>query len=191
MPGPAVRVQRFLRQEAVAQFSWGVAVAVAALLLEGVVSYLAPTGFTTSGGQGDCIGVGSKVGALAVSALVGFSVRGSRWVGLPVLWASIVVVELVRFLPTLPLLAFFAGTRPLAPTTLSEWRDSAFLWWPLMTLVCLVVAVHQIVRMPRPRARLLAPVGLGGLVGLLVCCVAMNLEAVLPWWWSVTTVVLR
>ncbi|MBF5045674.1 hypothetical protein FGE12_24925 [Aggregicoccus sp. 17bor-14] len=171
----------------VEQGVWGAVAVIGAFVFEGLAGLLDSIGYTTSGAMGDCIGVGSKVGALAVCALLAMS---ARWYGRrawPGLWATIVAVESLRFIPSLAILAFIASKGSLVPATWREWWNSAFLWWPLMALAC-VASAWILTRKPRQDMRQVAVSILGGLTFIALVAALRSLEPLLPWAWLVAIV---
>lgn len=170
-------------------FGWSVVAVSAAILLEGAVSQLRHDSYTLTGEAGDCMGMGSRSGALAVCAVLGLCAFAYRWRGPSALWASVLLAECFRFVPCLVLGAYAVTTRPagpgslaeVAPGSFAELNHSVLFWWPTLSLSAALATVWALFRRPGPGVAPLAASALGAATALTACFHLFAPEYILPW----------
>ncbi|WP_163778181.1 hypothetical protein [Myxococcus vastator] len=106
--------------------------------------------YTMSGGQGDCISIGSAtsdvvLGMTLVLAGVLFGRKGPS-----AFWTGVVTTEFVRYVPSAALMAWVIAFTPIQIGTL---HHSAIFWWTSRALIATTVAIWLCVKRDGPAPR--------------------------------------
>lgn len=158
---------------------WTVVAVVVNFVLSAVTSF--GGSYTTSGGQGDCISIGSATSdvVLGMTPVLAVALFGRK--GPSAFWTGIVTTELIRYVPSAALMAWIIAVTPIQMGTL---HHSAIFWWTTRALIATGGAIWLCVKREGPGPRDMVVSGLASVTLLVLLSLRWDdfpVYSILPW----------